>query len=128
MRDYQCKKNNPYHLPRTLYRRVISVIRDYKRQREEVNNILYGSHFSEIAVKGGLPKSSVESMAIRLEKYTADLEAVEKALERIPAEYQKGVFQNITDGKRFPPTAHYNTWIRWKQRFIFYVAQNLNLV
>lgn len=128
MKERLYKKNNHYHLPRTLYRRVIAVIRDYRRQREEVNNILYGSHFSEIAVKGGLPKSSVESIAIRLEKYTADIEAVEKALEKIPGEYQKGVFQNIADGKRFPEGACYKTWLRWRKKFIWYTAEELKLV
>lgn len=43
MRDYQRKLNNSWHLPRTLYRRVLAVIRDYDRQREEINNILYGT-------------------------------------------------------------------------------------
>lgn len=128
MQDYQHKRDNPYFLPQTLYRRVLSVIRDYRRQRGEVNDILYGTHNAEVVVTGGIPKSPVESIAIRLEKYTADIEAVEKALEKIPPEYRKSVFENIADGKRFPETAHYNTWLRWRKRFVYYVAKEFNLV
>ncbi len=128
MQDYQHKRDNPYFLPRTLYRRVLAVIRDYRRQRQEVNDILYGTHNAEVVVTGGMPKSPVESIAIRLEKYTADIEAVEKALEKIPPEYRKAVFENISDGKRFPETAHYNTWLRWRKRFVWLVARELNLV
>ena len=127
MRKNLCK-DNPYHLPRTLYKLVIAIIRDYKRQREEVNNILFGSHFPEISVKGGSPKSAVESMVARLEKYTTNTTAVEKAVDKIPPEYQKGVFENIADGKRFPEGACYKTWLRWRKKFIWYTAEELKLV
>lgn len=128
MRNYQRKKNNPYFLPNTLYHRVMSVIRDYDRQIEEVDDILFGTAHSDVTVSGGIAGKPTEAMAIRLSKYARDIDAVEKALEKIPYEYQQGVFDNVRYGKRFPDTAHYNTWLRWKQRFIFLVAQNLNLV
>lgn len=128
MQDYQRKKNNPYFLPRTLYRRVVSVIRDYDRQIEEIDDILFGTSHSDVVVSGGIAGKPTEEMVIRLSKYERDTSAVERALDKIPYEYQQGVFDNIRYGKRFPDTAHYNTWIRWKQRFIYLVAQNLNLV
>ena len=128
MRDYQRKTNNPYHLPKTLYRRVLSVIRDYDRQRQEINNILYGTpDRDDIAVAGGLPGDPTENRAIRLSQYQNDIEAVEKALKKIPEEYRKAVFNNIKYGERFPDTASYRTWLRWRQRFVWYVAEKLNL-
>ncbi len=128
MRNYQRKKNNPYFLPNTLYHRVMSVIRDYDRQIEEIDDILFGTSHSDVVVSGGIAGKPTEEMVIRLSKYERDTSAVERALDKIPYEYQQGVFDNIRYGKRFPDTAHYNTWLRWKQRFIFLVAQNLDLV
>lgn len=128
MQDYQRKKNNPFFLPRTLYRRVMSVIRDYDRQIEEVDEILFGTAHSDVTVSGGIAGKPTEAMAIRLSKYARDIDAVEKALEKIPEEYRAAVFDNIRYGKRFPDTAHYNTWLRWKQRFIYLVAQKLDLI
>lgn len=129
MRDYQKKKNNPYYLPRTLYRRVLSVIRDYDRQKREINDILYGTAERDgIAVAGGKTGNPTENAAIRLAQYENDIEAVEQALAQLPEEYRKGVFNNIRLGERFPDEAHYVTWWRWKQRFVWCVAKNLNLL
>ena len=129
MRDYQCVKNNPYYLPRTLYRRVLSVIRDYERQKGEVTDILYGTSSKDGAmVSGGVPGKPTESAAIRLAQYESDIEVIEKALEKIPFEYRSGVFRNIERGERFPETAHHNTWLMWRKRYIWHVAKGLNLV
>lgn len=127
MRDYQRKLNNPYRLPRTLYRRVLAVIRDYDRQLEEVNNILYGTP-EHNGVSRGIPSKPTESAAVRMMRYTSDVDAVEKALEIIPEEYRKGVLNNIRYGDKFPFTADMSTWARWKARFVYEVGKNINLI
>lgn len=127
MRDYQRQKNNQYYLPPTLYRRVLAVVRDYDRQRNEIDEILYSTPIHD-SVSSGAPSKPTESTAIRILRYQADVDAVENALEAIPAEYQSGVMDNIRYGYKFPPVAHYNTWLKWKQRFIYAVAKNLDLV
>lgn len=43
MRDYQPKKQNPYHLPHTLYRRVLALVRDYPRMVQVREAIIYES-------------------------------------------------------------------------------------
>jgi hypothetical protein len=128
MKDYQRKKNNPYFLPKTLYRRVMSVIRDYDRQIEEIDNIIFGTSHSDVVVSGGIAGKPTEEMVIRLSKYERDTSAVERALDKIPQEYRQGVFDNIRYGKRFPEGAAYRTWLRWKQKFIYLTAINLELV
>lgn len=127
--DYQRQKNNDFYLPKTLYRRVLSVIRDYERQKEEITNIIFSTSDRDgTVVSGGFPGKPTEDMAIRLDKYRKDTEAVEQGLITIPEEYRKGVFRNIVYRERFPDTAHYNTWLRWKQRYIWQVGKKLNLV
>ena len=128
MRDYQRKKNNPYYLPKTLYRRILSVIRDYDRQRQEVDDILFSTPNCEVVVSGGMPGKPTESVAIRLSQHENDIEAVEQGLIQIPEEYRDAVFNNIRYGERFPDEASRSTWFRWKREFIWHVAENLNLV
>lgn len=127
MRDYQRKLKNPYRLPKTLYRRVLAVVRDYERQRKEINDILYGTNEHD-GISSGIPSKPTESAAIRLLQYQTDVDAVEQALETVPKEYQRGVFDNICFGDKFPLNADISTWARWKAKFIYEVAKNINLV
>lgn len=127
MRDYQRKLNNPYRLPKTLYRRVLAVIRDYDRQREEIDNILYGTAERD-GISSGIPGKPTENAAMRMMQYTGDVEAVERALETIPEEYRREVFANIRYGNRFSDNAHYKTWLHYRQKLIYEVAKKLNLV
>ena len=127
MRDYQRQKNNPYLLPKTLYRRVLAVIRDYDRQKDEIDDILFGTGEHDSS-GGGRVGKPVEGAAIRLLQYSGDVEAVEKALDVIPEEYRRAVLDNIRYGNYFPDNAAYRTWLRYRQRFIYEVAKRLNLV
>lgn len=54
--------------------------------------------------------------------------AVRCALETIPKEYRKGVYDNLTDGKAFPLDASEVTYRRYRSRFIRAVAEQLELV
>lgn len=128
--DYQRKKNNPYFLPNTLYKRVLAVIRDYDRQRSEIVDILYSlpeKDMTEVPIDNGTGRPT-EKKAIKLSLYQNDVDAVTSALEKIPEEYRNGVFRNILYGERFNDTAAYRTWIRNKQKFVFEVAKNLYLI
>ena len=128
--DYQRKKNNPYFLPNTLYKRVLAVIRDYDRQRSEIVDILYSlpeKDMTEVPIDNGTGRPT-EKKAIKLSLYQNDVDAVVSALEKLPIEYRQGVFKNIVYRERFSDIAAYRTWIRQKQRFVYEVAKNLNLV
>lgn len=54
--------------------------------------------------------------------------AVRCALETIPKEYRRGVYENLTDGKAFPLDASEVTYRRYRSRFIRAVAEQLELV
>lgn len=128
--DYQRRKNNPYFLPGTLYQRVLAVIRDYERERSEMVDMLYSipkKDMAEVSKSNGDCKPT-ERKAIILSFYKNDIDAVVLALEKLPAEYRQGVFRNIVYRERFSDIAAYRTWIRQKQKFVFEVAKNLNLI
>lgn len=55
-------------------------------------------------------------------RYHDDVKAVEKALSKIPQEYQEGIYNAVIYRKHYPDYAGLNTWKRWRQRFIYYTA------
>ncbi len=127
MKEYQPVKNNPYRLPHNLYMRVLYHIRDYDRLKSERQELFYSS-----PVNDGMPRANsvgtpTESKAIRLAKLEEDCKAVEQALIQVPLEYRKGVLNNICYGSPYPIDAAYSTYSRWRQRFIFWTAEKLNL-
>lgn len=126
-RDYQAKKNNPYRMPRSLYRRVLALIRDYDRMRAEVEELILASPNPE-GIKGGGPGDPTARAAERIEKIQTDIRAIDVALRMMPAEYCAGVFDAIRYYKKFPIDADRSTYARHKQRFVWDVAHNLGLV
>ena len=141
-KEYQRAKNNPYLLPHNLYMRVLYIIRDYDRLKEEYQAILHSSptpriesgydrngRFSaELMPKSGEAADPTEDKGMRLALISDELHAVEQALMMIPAEYRHGVKQNVMYGGWFPQDADGRTYRRWKQRFIYQVAKGMKLV
>ena len=123
-RDYLAKKNNPYRMPRSLYRRVLALIRDYDRMRVEVEELILASPNPE-GIKGGGPGDPTARAAERIERMQSDVRAIEQALKKIPPEYRKGVFNSVRYYRAFPVDADRTTYARHKQKFVYFVAKNL---
>jgi DNA-directed RNA polymerase specialized sigma24 family protein len=126
MRDYQCGHNNPYWLPQTLYRRCLALVRDYERLKAERDNIIYAGGTGDGQPHGESPVSTTEAKALRLVEIDADCDAVERALERLPAEYRRGVYTNVVYGVcQWALTgASDRTWSRWRHMLLYTVAKN----
>lgn len=108
MRDYQ-PTTGGYALPKTLYKRLLAVVRDYDRQKARCRRLESGSREKEEAAR--------------------ELEAVEKALNVVPEELRQAVFGKIKDdvwpidvpaGKNLPAY--------WKSRYLYRVAEELKLL
>ena len=132
MKDYQPTKNNPYVLPKSLYERVLSVIRDYDRRKEEYNDILYGGsapYSDGVNRKSRAAQDPTADKAARREKISFELHAVDQSLRIVPREYRDGVMANIKHPRSGYTWehAHRNTYVYWKSRFIYTVAQRLEL-
>lgn len=106
MRDYQPNKNNPYRLPRTLYKRMLDIVRDYERMVSEMQN----------------------SSGAILAELNRECKAVEQAIMIVPEEYRKGIMDNICCGAPYPYVAHRNTYSYWRTRMLNAVAKNLNIM
>ena len=132
MKDYQPTKNNPYTLPRELYRRILYLVRDYDRicfilDCTASNGLQRPDLTDQRAPMGGHADPTARAAMKRI-KLIEQVEAVIKALTAIPGEYRQGIVDNIIYGSRFPDIAHLNTWKRHKARFIYEVASNLHEV
>lgn len=127
MRDYQRQKNNPYRLPTSLYRRMITLVRDYDRIKKQKNDILNSTPEHD-----GVPSNNLgnptENKAIMLAMLSRDCEAVEKALEKIPKEYHKAIMDNILYHAKYPYTAGERTYGYQKSRLAYFIAKNLYLI
>lgn len=125
-RDYQPIKNNPYYLPKPLYRMTLAFIRDHQRKQEEYRTICDMSP----PPADGLPRGSAsgnptERLGIRRMELSTAIDAVEAALLAIPEEYRKGVYQNIVSFKRYPDDANPRTYRRHKAKFVYKVAEKM---
>lgn len=118
MRDYQPKKNNPYRLPHNLYCEIKYMIKDYERLNEEYKTLT------------DMPED--ERNWVKLCTTASKISAIKTAVLRIPREYRKGVLNNLENENSrdgyYPVNADFRTYQSYKQRLIFYVAQNMNYV
>lgn len=128
-KDYQRKTNNPYLLPKTVYNRVLWLIRDYERMKAERNEIVHGYN----CVQDGLPRGNemgnpTMDRAIKLEMLGREMEAVEQALLLVDEDLRNGVMNNICYQVSYPFFPSIRTWGRARSKFIHKVAENLKLV
>ncbi len=96
-----------YALPREVYYQCLWLVRDVERLKK----------LSKSANKTSIGKASAKRV-----------KAIKKALEALPEEYRQAVADNIISGVPFPDIAHDNTWRKWKKRFIYEVAVELELI
>jgi len=127
MHDYQPKKNNRYYLPKTLYKRMIWLIRDYDRMKESWEGLLQVQTMQIGQIRSTDVIDSVAYAAIRREKLWIDIEAIDWAMEQIPTEYRKAIHRHICYDERFPDYADRKTWFAWQGRFLWHVANRLGL-
>lgn len=129
MKDYQRKTNNPHLLPKTVYNRVLWLIRDYERMKAERNEIIHGYSCEQ----DGLPHGSetgnpTMDKALKLETLGREMEAVEQALLLVDEDMRNGIINNICYQVPYPYYPSESTWLRRKKKFIHDVAKNLKLV
>ncbi len=118
MREYQCKKNNPYLLPKNLYYQVKYMIKDYQRLKEEYEKL---SNTCE-----------EERNWVKVCTTATKISAIKTALLKIPVEFREGLLNNIDNERNikgyYPLNADQRTYQKYKQKLIYYVAENMNYV
>mgnify|MGYP003471714059 FL=1 len=125
---YQRRKNNKYILPNAVYNHTIWQIRDYKRLKQALALIPQESP----APPDGMPQAQgftgdpVYQKVAKMEDIRKVTDAIEQELLQIPKEYRQGVWESITERKRFPDDADRSTYGRYKSKYVYSVAVRLN--
>ena len=124
MSEYQPKSAGRYWLPHDLYMRTIYLVRGYDRIKAEHDSIPGGSPAPpDGQPRGTAPGKPTEREALRMAELLGDLRAVEKALELLPQEYRRPVFEVVAHRARasaFPVSRR--TMTRMRAVFIWHAA------
>ncbi|MBQ1959533.1 MAG: hypothetical protein II354_03800 [Firmicutes bacterium] len=136
MNDYQQKKLKGYVLPQPVYRQALWAVKDLERMKMRLKElkadayVLGGYDMSLPALGYGTGRvcDVTGSKAVAIAHLSRRIEAIENALLEIPERYREGIMNRLTaDAPYNEEAAHINSWRRWQQVFIFYVAINLQI-
>ena len=128
-REHQPTSSKSYVLPHNLYMITLYTVRDYDRMRAEYHEAAgISAHVLRDKISNNGTGNPTERNGIIRANLFDRLEAIEQALLKIPSEYRKGLIDNIIYKAWYPDDASTRTYRRWKQRFIYYVAENLDYV
>jgi len=127
MKDYQIRTGSSGVLPGAVYHQCLWIVKDMDRLQEVAGASFRGDMLAEddfITAGAAALKRPPEA-----EEAAFKLDCIHRALLEVPPEYREGVLRSIrVRGAGYEDFAHENTWKRWKQRFIYSLAENLNLV
>jgi hypothetical protein len=74
----------------------------------------------------GFTGDPVYQKVAKMEDIRKVTDAIEQELLQIPKEYRQGVWESITERKRFPDDADRSTYGRYKSKYVYSVAVRLN--
>lgn len=131
MKEYQFRKEHKLVLPSEVYYQCLWVVRDMERLKELAEEPECENRVAEEVLQYEGVQFQVNSLEIPPEVAEAKfkLGCIRRALEVVPETYREAVLQNILQrGGGYNNMAHENTWKKWKQRFIYVLAENLCLI
>ncbi len=103
-------------IPHNLYMAIIYHIRDYDRQKAELEG------YRQSSDKGRNP---TEKKGVKLAQMSRMISAIDHAIETVPEEYRSGIWEHIVNDKPYPDYAGAKTWRRWKLVLIRKIGENL---
>ncbi|MCL2014590.1 MAG: hypothetical protein FWG69_06340 [Oscillospiraceae bacterium] len=134
-KDYQLTKNNEYWLPKATYSFVLQLVRycestEAGRLYDDLLD-LSAINFEDSKRHGRRGYSNpTENRGIKRAEIGTLMTTVKLSWGIVPEEYREGIRNNILfarSGFR-GDYAHRNTYGYWKKRFLWKIAENLNLI
>lgn len=145
-REYQLKTSG-YSLPHDTYMEVKYIIKGYHRTLRERNKIMYSSPYPDGQPRGSAISDTTANKAVRLAMLSSRVEAIDRAVHDINAEYGNRIKRDDVDGfdtleayEDYGTFCYYlhdpetmwepsvRTWKRFNSMFAYFVAKNLNLI
>ena len=135
MREWQQTKFKDLVMPDAVYYQTIWAVRDLDRMESDLRNmeqdIRLGNIPSTSIVSDGVNTYTVsnptEYMVVQKAQLEKRVEAIRSALETVPPAYRQFILDNIVKQKAYKCFPN-KLWRVWKQRFLFNVAKNLELM
>ena len=115
MKEYQIQKDRKRVLPSEVYYQCLWVVKDMNRLQEIAGMEFRREMLAEDVLTYG--NTAMQESPVAAEAMFK-LDCIHRALMEIPEIYREGIIENI----------HENTWKKWKQRFIYMLAENLRLI
>ena len=129
MNDYvPHKHNSKYILPTSAYLATLWQIRDYYRLKELIDDTILQSPAPDGMPKGTDTTDPTARKAGKISSYMDRIRVIEKAVDSIPEEYRKGVWDNVMYRQPFPKDADRATYSKYKSMFVFDVANRLHFL
>ena len=135
VREWQQTKFKNLVMPDAVYYQCIWAVRDLDRMEEELRNIEQDINSGDIKstsiVSDGINSYSVskptEFKAVQKAQLEKRVEAIRDALDTVPFAYRQFILDNIVKQKQYKCFPN-KLWRIWKQRFLFNVAKNLEMM
>ena len=116
------------HLPREVYYQCIWIIKDMERLEKLTMRLKSSEMFDSDEIVFYMDDMDTVQPVNVLEAAAEKMRCIKAALDTIPEEYRQPILDNIIHMTACGDGACLNTWKKWKQKFIFELARNLNLV
>ena len=135
MEHYQQKRMKSFLLPEAVYRQALWAVKDVPRMKQELLDSQekqgsLPSHSLEATRVSECPTgiiSITERRAVKTASLSMKIDSIEAALQKIPEKYRNGIKDKLMYGVPYSDQHHSNTWKKWQQIFIYYVAENLGI-
>ena len=134
MNDYQLRKEKDFLLPQTVYRQALYAVKDLDRLRRkllflnEESGCIRTPDPSEVHVTGGSISDLTGDLASELINTKTRIDAIEKAFIRVPEKYREGIRDKLVYDVPYDGCHCINTWKKWQQVLLYYVAVNLEIL
>ena len=112
-----------YELPKEVYMQTLWFIRTYPQMQEEYEDTPEKAHVMDGQPRGTDIGDPTGQMAVRRAELAVKLEAIDRALNEIPAEYRQSVKDSIILRVPYRDYASRKTWATYRRRFVYFVAK-----
>ena len=127
--------NSEFTLPQTVYKQAYYAVKDldrlYSRRAElmervaSIGSVNYNFYDQSCAM---IVSDNTAGYGISLAVVDERIDAIERAFESIPLRYREGIKDKLVYEVPYAADSCKNTWKKWQQILIYYVAYNLNLI
>lgn len=117
-----------YQLQKETYMKTMWFIREYYSIKDRYESILGKSSTPDGQPRGTAIGDPTGQTAIAISELSTRLNAIVGGLETIPKEYRAAIFDNIVNRQPYPDVAGRKTWKKWRKRYVYAVAENMNWI